>query len=120
MKLSGTSPLYQGVIVMDKDRRTFFRDLGAKAAGIAAASVPPAISQIDFTTEFKKFSDSMNDKFDDAVASFGKGYDQLSNRLDAAALTQTWQQAQIHLIFLLLLISFAIDGGMTLTWLITP
>jgi len=30
----------------------------------------------------------------------------------------SYQQAQIHLIFLLLVISFAIDGGMTFFWLL--
>jgi len=30
----------------------------------------------------------------------------------------SYQQAQINLIFLLLILSFAIDGGMTLFWLL--
>jgi len=105
---------------MDSGRRNFFKNMGSKAAGIAAASIPAAISQIDFREEIKNLSDSMNAQYAKATAAIETGYQQVSNRIDAAAMTQAYQQAQIHLIFLLLLISFAIDGGMTLTWLVTP
>jgi hypothetical protein len=43
----------------------------------------------------------------------------LHNRMDGAAMTLTCQQIQLHLIFLLLVLSFAIDAGISTIWLLT-
>ncbi len=104
---------------MDQDRRKFFRNLGAKTASVAVgAAIPAAYHTQKLALELKELAKDLNSKLSETTAQLGSQIGALSDRLDANALTMTYQQAQITLIFLLLLISFAIDGGMTLYWLI--
>jgi len=82
---------------MDQTRRDFFRDLGAKTAGVAATVITPTLAHAE---------------------QLGEQIREVSSRIDASALMLSYQQAQIHLLFLLLVVSFAIDGGMTFFWLL--
>jgi len=82
---------------MDQTRRDFFRDLGAKTAGVAATVITPTLAHAE---------------------QLGEQIREVSSRIDASALMLSYQQTQIHLLFLLLVVSFAIDGGMTFFWLL--
>jgi hypothetical protein len=42
----------------------------------------------------------------------------LNNRLDGTVLKLSYQQVQLYFIFLLLILSFGIDAGMTAAWVI--
>ena len=99
---------------MDKNRRHFFKNIGKKTAGIAAAATAPALIQLNsLADDLKVLSVDINSKLSKASAEFKGQVQSLNNRLDGAALTMSFQQLQITFIFLLLLISFAIDAGMT-------
>jgi len=99
---------------MDKNRRDFFRNLGSKSAVLAAGTVVPAIVYMDtFKIEIDPLSRELNQKLAKSTDGLKAQIRSLNNRLDRAALTMTYQQAQICFIFLLLLVSFAIDAGMT-------
>jgi len=115
---------------MNQSRRDFFRNLGIKSAGAAASIAAPALlhakslsEQISLTAEElnKKISGStseLHEKIKETASELKDQAHQLGDRIDTSALLLTYQQAQIHLIFLLLVISFAIDGGMAFFWLI--
>ena len=99
---------------MDKNRRDFFRNLGSKSAVLAAGAVAPAIVYMDsFKIELDTLSRELNQKLAKSTDELKAQIHSLNYRLDRAALTMTYQQAQICFIFVLLLISFAIDAGMT-------
>ena len=104
---------------MDSKRRDFFRDIGSKTAGIAACAVAPTMVQLSsLSDEIKKLGSEFNQKLNQSAVEFAEQLGRIDYRLDKAALTMTYQQMQLHLIFLLLLISFAIDGGFTLFWVV--
>jgi len=104
---------------MDQKRRDFFRNLGSKSVGLAAGAVVPAIVYMDtFKIEIDALSRELNQKLAKSANDLKAQFHSLNNRLDRAALTMTYQQAQICFIFLLLLVSFAIDAGMTATWIL--
>jgi len=110
---------------MDTKRREFFKVFGAKTAAAATAVVTPTVVYAEqFSDEIKKLSGQFNEKLSETASALGDriglvsdSIGQVSDRVDAASLTMAYQQAQLHLIFLLLFISFVIDGGMSLTWL---
>ena len=103
---------------MNIKRRDFLRGLGSKTAAAATAVVTPTVAYAEeLSSEMKKLSDQLHEKLSSTASVLGDRIGQVSNRMDAAALTMAYQQAQLHLIFLLLFISFVIDGGMSLTWL---
>ena len=103
---------------MDNKRREFLKNFGRKTAGATAALTVPAMAYANqFADDLKHLSGEFQHKLNETSQVLGDKISHVSNRLDGAALTMAYQQAQLHLIFLLLLISFAIDGGMTLTWL---
>lgn len=105
---------------MDNKRRDFFRGLGSKTAGIAACAVAPTMVQLSsLSEEIRKLGSQFNQKLSQSTAEFAEQLAGLNDRLDKAALTMTYQQMQLHFIFLLLVISFLIDGGMTLFWTLT-
>jgi len=104
---------------MDQTRRDFFRDLGAKTAGVAATVITPTLAHAEqFSEQIGKVAADLGEKITESTSELGEQIREASNRIDASALMMSYQQAQIHLIFLLLLISFAIDGGMTFFWLL--
>ena len=104
---------------MDSKRRDFFRDLGSKTAGIAACAVAPSMAQLSsLSDEIKKLGTQFNQKLSQSTAEFAEQLGRVNFRLDKAALTMTYQQLQLHFIFLLLVLSFVIDGGFTLFWLV--
>ncbi|MBT8449683.1 MAG: hypothetical protein KJO69_08335 [Gammaproteobacteria bacterium] len=106
---------------MDSKRRDFLRNLGAKTAVAAAAVATPAMDYAaSFKEELGRVSDEFQQKLSSTTADLGDRITHLGNRVDAAAINLTYQQAQLNLIFLLLVISFAIDGGMSLAWLLLP
>ncbi len=104
---------------MDGKRRDFFRDLGSKTAGIAACTVAPTMVQLSsLSDEIKKLGSQFNQKLSQSANEFTEQLGRVNYRLDKANLTLTYQQMQLYFIFLLLLISFAIDGGLTLLWVV--
>jgi hypothetical protein len=105
--------------MMDSKRRDFFCNLGSKTAGIAACAVAPTMVQLSsLSDEIKKLNSQFNQKLSQTTAEIVNQLGGLNNRLDKAILTMTYQQMQLHFIFLLMVISFLIDGGMTLLWVI--
>ena len=104
---------------MDQKRRDFFRNLGSKSVGLAAGAVAPTMLYIDsLKAEIKSVSQELNQKLARTTDELISQIQRLNNRLDRAALTMTYQQAQIYFIFLLLVVSFVIDAGMTATWIL--
>ena len=104
---------------MDRTRRDFFRNFGAKTAGVAATVITPTLAHAEqFSEQIGKVAADLGEKITESTSELGEQIRGVSNRIDASALMMSYQQAQIHLIFLLLLISFAIDGGMTFFWLL--
>ena len=115
---------------MHQSRRDFFRNLGTKTASTAASMVAPAMLHAEALSEqIHATAKDLNDKINESAAELNEKIKEttseikdqmhgLGNRIDSSALLLSYQQAQIHLIFLLLVLSFAIDGGMTLFWLI--
>ena len=113
---------------MNQDRRDFFRNIGTKTAGIAASVATPAIAHTaalseqigNATTELNhKLSEAtsrLNEQVTSAVSEVGEQVSGLSNRIDTSALMLSYQQVQINIIFMLLVLSFAIDGGMSFFW----
>ena len=99
---------------MNINRREFFKNLGSKAAGIAAATIIPAIAHtVNITEELKKLSHDLTEKLAVTTEKLNHQLTDMNERLDLSALAMTHQQAQLHLIFILLLILFLLDGGMT-------
>ena len=104
---------------MDNKRRDFFRNVGSKSIGLAAGAVAPTMLYTDsLKAEIKAISQELNQKLAKSTDELISQIQSFNHRLDRAALTLTYQQAQIYFIFLLLLVSFAIDGGMTVTWML--
>jgi len=115
---------------MNQDRRNFFRNLGTKSAGVAASVLTPAMAHAEALSErITDTAEELSHKISENAAELSERLKEttseienqvrgLGNRIDTSALLLSYQQAQIHLIFLLLVISFAIDGGMTLFWLL--
>ena len=105
---------------MDGERRDFFKNLGSKSAGIAACAVAPTMVQLSsLSDEIRKLGSQLNEKLNRSTAELTDQLAILNNRLDTAVRTMTYQQMQLYFIFLLLLISFAIDAGMTAAWVVT-
>jgi len=99
---------------MDQTRRDFFRDLGAKTAGVAATVITPTLAHAEQLGEqMGQVTTELSEKIKESSSELGEQIRGVTNRIDVSALILSYQQAQIHLIFLLLVISFAIDGGMT-------
>ena len=63
-------------------------------------------------------SRKLNQKLSKSADDLKSQIESLNNRLDRAAIAMTYQQDQIAFIFLLLLVSFVIDTGMTATWIL--
>ena len=105
---------------MDGERRDFFKSLGSKSAGIAACAVAPTAAHFSLLSEeIRKLGNQFNQKLNQSTAEFTEQLAILNSRFDKAVRTMTYQQMQLYFIFLLLLISFAIDAGMTAAWVIT-
>lgn len=101
---------------MDNNRRNFFRKITENAAFAAVSVTAPALAYAgDFSAEMKKLSDNLNQKLSSRTEALGQRISDLGNRVDAASINQAYLQAQLHLIFLLLVISFLIDGGLSLS-----
>ena len=110
---------------VNQDRRDFFRNIGTKTAGIAVSVATPAIvhtaafsEQIgSATTELNhKLSEAttkLNQQVTSLASEVGDQVSGLRNKIDTSALMLSYQQIQLNIIFMLLLISFAIDGGTT-------
>lgn len=78
-------------MIMDNKSRDFFSNFGMKTATVAVGAAAEVKEQIH----------------------------SLHNRQDGAVLTLSYQQIQLYFIFLLLVISLAIDAGMTAIWVIS-
>jgi hypothetical protein len=104
---------------MELKRRAFFKDFGSKTVGLAAGAAAPALVQLNsLGDEFRTLSQQLNSKLARASAEVKEQVQSIHNRLDGAALKLSYQQLQLYFIFLLLIISFAIDAGMTTVWML--
>ena len=84
-----------------------------------AGAVAPAIVYMDsFKIQIDALGQELNQKLARSTDELISQIQRLNSRLDRTTLTMTYQQAQIFLIFFLLLVSFAIDAGMTATWIL--
>ncbi len=101
---------------MDEKRRDFIRSFGRKTAGAAAAiATPTAAFASQMGEDMKRLGSDFQQKLTDTAEELGSRIGQVGDRLDGAAVAMAYQQMQIHLIFLLLVISFVIDGGLSLS-----
>jgi hypothetical protein len=113
---------------MNRDRRDFFRNIGAKTVGIAASVAAPAALQTEaLSKQFREASAALSEKItstsselsqrlSEAAAETTEQIRGLTDRIDTSALAMSYQQVQINIIFMLLILSFAIDGGMAFFW----
>ena len=105
---------------MDKNRRSFLKNLSSRTATLAAAAGTSSLAYVNSCAEdLAALKKEMNQKFAKTTTDLGNQINSLSNRLDGAALTLSYQQVQLYFIFLLLVISLMIDAGMTGVWLLT-
>ena len=105
---------------MDIKRRDFFSEMGKKASVVAVGVVAPTLMHLNaLNDEFKAFSEEMNGKLGSVTAEVKEQLHSLNNRLDGTALKLSYQQLQLYLIFMLLVLSFCIDAGMTAVWVIS-
>ena len=69
------------------------------------------------SNDLSTLSSDLNDKIGQVSAEMKEHLKALHNRLDGAALAMSYQQ--LYFIFLLLVLGFAIDAGMTTMWILT-
>ena len=113
---------------MNHDRRDFFRNIGTKTVAAAASVAAPAAlhaealsdqikqSSREFSDKLSKTADELNARVTEATSEATKQIQGVTSRINSAALVSAYQQAQINILFILIVLSFAIDGGMTLFW----
>jgi len=83
-------------VVMDQKRREFFRNLGSKSAILAAGAAAPAMVYMDSVKiEIGALSRELNHKLAKSTDELKARIQSLNSRLDRAALTMNYQQAQI-------------------------
>jgi len=105
---------------MDMKRRDFFSNFGRKTAAVAVSAAAPALVHMNsLSDELKALSQELNGKIGSVSAEVKEQIQSVHNRLDGAAMTMSYQQMQLYFIFLLLVLSFAIDAGITAIWVIT-
>ena len=105
---------------MDMRRRDFFSNIGRKTAAVAAGAAAPALVHLNsLSDELRALSKELNGKLGVMSAEVKEQVQSLHNRLDGAALAMSYQQIQLYFIFLLLVLGFAIDAGMTTMWILT-
>lgn len=114
---------------MDSSRREFFRNFGDKTVTATVSVMIPSVMQaVENSSDFEKYSAQINTKINDLAGEYSEKMNKtksdlarriglLNLRLHASDLCLAKQQLQLHIIFLLLLVSFAIDAGMSITWL---
>jgi hypothetical protein len=96
------------------NRRDFFEILRRKTASLAASTAAPGLAYINsISDELKALSKDLNRKLGVMPAEMKNRLQALHSRLDEAALAMSYQQMLLYFIFLLLVLSFAIDAGMT-------
>ena len=98
---------------MTKDRREFFRSIARKSAGLAACAAPSIMTSIDFYREIKALGANLNKKLIENTSRINERMNKLSGQLDTVMLRLEYQQFQLIFIFLLLVVSFAMDFGLT-------
>lgn len=82
-------------------------------AAVAVGAATPALIHLNsLSDELKDLSKEMNGKLGLVSAEVKEQIQSVHNRLDGAALTMSYQQMQLYFIFLLLVLSFAIDTDM--------
>ena len=105
---------------MDIKRRDLFSNVGRKVAAEAVGAAAPALVHLNsLSCELQTLSKELNGKLGLLSAEVKEQIQDLHNRLVGAALTMSYQQMQLFFIFLLLVLSFAIDAGMTTIWVIS-
>ena len=97
---------------MDIKRRDFFSNFGRKTAAIGAAA-PALVHLNSLGDDLIALSKELNGKLGSVSAEVKEQFQSVHNRLDGVALTMSYHQIQLYFIFLLLVLSFAIDAGMT-------
>lgn len=102
---------------MDIKRRDFFSNFGRKTAAVAVGAATPAPVNLNtLSEELKALSKELNGKIGSVSAEVKEQIQSVHNRLDGAALTMSYLQMQLCFIFLLLVLSFAVDAGITAIW----
>ena len=105
---------------MDMKRRDFFSNMGKKTAAVAVGAAAPALVHLNsLSDELRALSKELNGKLGVMSAEVKEQVQSLHNRLEGAALAMSYQQIQLYFIFLLLVLGFAIDAGMTTMWILT-
>ena len=121
--ISWYTVIYQyrnGVDELDKKRREFFSSVGKRTAAVAAGAATPVLVHLNsLSDELKALNRDLNGKLGQLSAETKEQLQGLHNRLDGAALAMSYQQMQLYFIFLLLVLGFAIDVGMTTMWILT-
>lgn len=103
---------------MNHRRREFLKNLGTKGtSAVAAVATPAAVYAKDFSHDIKALSDNLNAKITQKTAVLGEQIGKVGQRVESIDMRMSYQQFQLHLIFLLLLVSFLIDGGFSAIWL---
>jgi len=117
---------------MNHDRRDFFRNLGTKTVAAAASvAAPAAVHAEALSNQIRESSEELRAKLSETASGLNERISETADeareqirgatdRIDTAALVASYQQAQINLLFMLIALSFAIDGGMTLFWALYP
>ena len=113
---------------MNQGRRDFFRNIGTKTAGIAASIATPAAlhtetlskqlreASAELGEKLSSTTSEINERLSNAATETSEQIRGISDRIDTSALVMSYQQIQINIIFMLLVLSFAIDGGMGFFW----
>ena len=102
------------------DRRNFFKAVGAGAVNAATTA---SASFVSLNESFKPELDAIYSDLKKQLGQTSKKVaGQLSvigQRVDAASMQLAHQQMQLYIIFMLLVVSFVIDGGMSMLVLST-
>lgn len=95
------------------NRRDFIRRLGQAATMASSAGTAAAGAFSAATDAWKVTSKQLHSRIDKLTNQIQAFEAQMSGRMNELALDLEYQRWMLRIIFLLLIISFAIDGGMT-------
>ena len=92
--------------------------VGAVNAATTASASFTTLNE-SFKPEFDEMFSVFKKQMDTASNMVTNQFSQLSQRVDAASLKLAHQQIQLYIIFMLLVVSFVIDGGISMLFLTT-
>ena len=102
---------------MNKDRRQFFKEFSVNAAAAVISTARPIGADLgafskDINAKIIKLRKEVSDQISGLSRATNSKLDQFNEQLHLAVTRIDYQQMQLNLIFVLLLISFLLDGGM--------